>query len=357
MLLNKLWLRVISGGLTCSEVMDFLMDQPTQPVGRNVESHAHMHTMEGFALARDRFRGDDFSFERKLLHWENPSHLYPEGDATYGMGRIVFGSDDSGNSYGYGGVMQARNRLAPDRTYVSRTGLGALPQVTRTTYTVYRCVGGGPPVAEVKQSMAEVLSLTVGRAAGQYMPKSAKEPATIRCIENTVVVTPAVRESPAHTMFPDAESLVMHLTAALLSDAGKRVVHYMMNNLAPGEQKTVGIFSKTAVLAVSNANTGVPNVMLERVLEVDQGQPRDPVTGFYPATGRVLTTSSAIDHIVTVLGYRATRDLNVITCFPSKVTTGASIHTATGPTEDIAEFVFGQHTKVTQISALPRVRW
>jgi hypothetical protein len=356
MLMSLLVAKVFGGGLTCSETMAILMDQPTKPEGRSIESHAHMHMMEGFRLDPRRFGGDGFSFERKRAHWENPTHLLPSGSEA-DFGRYVYASGTSGRDHGvYHGVFQDPDRLPPDRAYANRTGLGALPRVTKDTYTVYRVVSGGPPIAEQK-TLAQLGGLTVGKNPGDYMAKSAKEPTVLRVRTDTTVEVPAVAESPAHTMFPDSESMVMHLTAALLSDAGRIVVRHLFWNIRAGEQRTVGIFSKTAVRAVERADPRVPVRMIERALEVDTSARRDPVTGFYPATGRVRMSESAIDHVVVVLGHRETGQLNVLTCFPSEKTTGDSIGTATAPTEDIAELQFGTHTKVIQTNPIPVLRW
>ena len=48
MKVHRVYVATLSGKLTCSEVMQLLMEQPTKPNGRKVESHAQMHTMDGF---------------------------------------------------------------------------------------------------------------------------------------------------------------------------------------------------------------------------------------------------------------------------------------------------------------------
>jgi len=86
MKVNRLYLASVSGKLTCSEVMQILMDQPTKPDGRKIEWHAHMYTMEGFTPRATGFAGDAFSLERKQFHYENPTHLHPEGTDFGGPG-------------------------------------------------------------------------------------------------------------------------------------------------------------------------------------------------------------------------------------------------------------------------------
>jgi hypothetical protein len=345
--LRKVYLGSISGKLTCSEVMQLLMEQPTKPVGRKIESHAHMHTMEGFTPAADGFGGSAFSLRRKQHHYQNPTHLYPAGSEE-DRGRLVHEHDDPYDAdASYGGVFQDADRLPPNREYASRTGLDTLPKIPGpTTYTVYRKVARSKPVPEVKGSMAQVNLLPTD----QYLTDKGGQ---IRFKENRPpALAPEVKASPAHTMFTDSESMVMHLTAALRSGAGRIVLHHLLRHVGAGGADTVGIFSHSAVRAVNAADQTVNNQMVERTLEVDQTQPRAQDTGFYPATGTVLTALSGIDHAVVILGHSAAGHLNVITCYPSKQSTGATIGTATGANEDIAELRIGQHTKVPQNSPI-----
>jgi len=349
MKVGKAYLQSISGKLTCSEVMQLLMEQPTKPVDRKMPSHAHMHTMEGFKPRAEGFGGDGFSLSRKQMHYENPTHLYPEG-SEQDFGRFVYASGASGAYGSYRGVMQDVDRLPPTREYADRTGLPELPAVSGPAkYRVFRKVPQNKPVPEEKNSMAEV-NLLLER---DYVFKGGKIMVTV---VGGAQLLPLVKASPAHTMFTDTESMVMHLTAALLSNAGKRVLHGLMTLTPPDPKKTMGIFSRSAVRAVNAADVRVENKMIERQLEVDRGQPRSPGTGFYPATGRILTAESGIDHAVVILSRSAAGDLNVVTCYPSKTTTGASIGTPTDGSEDIAEFRIGEHTKVRQ-DTLPALRW
>lgn len=347
--------RVFTGRLTCSEVMGILMDQPT----RTGESHAHMHMTEGFRPDQRGFGGDDFSFERKRTNWENPAHLYPAGAPEFQHTRYVYPDTQSPRAYGYyHGAWQDPDRLATDRSYVNRTGLAELPAVMKKKYTAYRFdTLNAAPTAHTVDSLDDLRGKTIGRNVGEYQAKSSRESGVMRVIEREEQEIPLVRASPAHTMFPDGESLVMHLTAALMSDAGKRVIRHLFWNMMPGQQATVAIFSNSAVDAVKAVDTTVASTMLERTLEVDMTVQRDKRTGFFPATGRVNTASSAIDHVVAILGYRATGELNVITCYPSKVSTLAAYNTATLRNQDIAELQFGVHTVVQQQNPLPRLTW
>jgi len=350
MKVNTLYLSTLSGKLTCSQVMQLLMDQPTKPNARGIESHAHMHTTEGFKVQAVGFGGDAYALDRKQTHYGSPTHLYPEGSTIGGVspdyGRMV-GSGITGSTYT--GVYQDADRLPPTGEYAHRTGLPELPKLTGPVkYVVFRKVLKSKPIAEIKNSMIEVNLLT----EAEYLFKNGK---IVFREEAPEVLAPYVKASPAHTMFPDAESTVMHLTAALLCNAGRTVIHHL-TTLPAGGPTTVGIFSKSAVRAVTAADVRVPNQMIERRLEVDTGQPRDRATGFFPSTGKVLTDQSGIDHVVVILGKRLTGDLNVLTCYPSKVTTHASIGTATKDNEDIAELRLGSHTIVRQ-DTLIKLTW
>lgn len=346
--------KVFSRRLTCSEVMGILMDQPT----RTAESHAHMHMTEGFRPSAHGFGGDAFSYARRRTHWENPTHLYPAVAPEYRHSRYVYPTPTSPRAYNhYHGSWQDPDRLAPDRAYVSRTGLPALPALSNTTYTVYQFTApNAAPTAVQVPSLAAAQALPVGRGVGQYAPTSGRDP-SIRVQVRVTQTAPPVTASPAHTMFPDGESLVMHLTAALLCDAGRAVLRHLFWNLSPGHVGTVAIFSNTAVEAVNAADVAVPSTMLERTLDVNQAAARDPITGFYPSLGTVTTQTFAIDHVVTILGYRATGELNVVSCYPSRVNTMAAIGTNTGRDEDIAEYVLGTHNVIRQVNPLPVLRW
>jgi hypothetical protein len=349
MKVSRLYLASVSGKLTCSEVMQILMDQPTQPQDRKIESHAHMHTMEGFKPRATGFSGDAFSLERKQFHYENPTHLYPAGTDVGGRGED-FGRWVGSPSDSYKGTFQDPDRLPPTREYADRTGLPELPKLTGPVkYRVFRKVPRGRPIPEEKNTMAEVNLLT----SDQYdFDRNGK----IKCVEVPAqVFAPMVKASPAHSMFTDSESMVMHLTAALLSNAGRTVIHHL-TSLPAGGPTTVGIFSKSAVRAVNAADTSVHNKMIERRLEVDTTAARDGTTGRYPSSGKVLTATSDIDHIEVILGKRLSGDLNVITCYPSKATTAATIGTGTAADEDIAELALGKHTKVKQVTPI-KLTW
>ena len=99
----------------------------------------------------------------------------------------------------------------------------------------------------------------------------------------------------------------------------------------------------------------IHNKMIERRLEVETTAAGDGTTGFYPSSGKVLTAMSDIDHVEVILGKRASGDLNVITCYPSKAKTAATIG-ATAADEDIAELTLGRHTKVKQVTPI-KLTW
>lgn len=350
MTLEQIIASIKGGTFSCSNVLDILMDQPTNTQAGRVESHAHMHVKEGFKIGLSGFGGDDFSLSRKKLHWENPTHLYAVGD-DYGRMLVDSGTDArTMQIYAehYGGVFQDRGRLPPDNRYANRSGQ---EELKKTKYTIYKYEKENAPPCKVTVTQDEIKNIEenlpelIGREKGKYAPKSTKCPTKLRFDEKTEIIVSDKNASPAHSMFPDSESLVMHLTAALMSPAGIMVLNKLME-YGPGAKETVGIFSKSARLAVEKQLNCSGVAMLNRTLEVDTSKPRDDTTGLYPTTGRIIETPHNIDHIVAVLGYRQSGELNVITCFPSAKNTEDSIKTATDDNQDIAELKFGEHTKV-----------
>lgn len=350
MKLSEIMYKAYNGSLTCSEVVSILMDQPTA----DGMSHAHMHMIEGFKLDPDAFKTDKVK-DWKRQHWEGDSHLFPRDKNL--EGRVVFDSSkDLGrleleNPYH---VFQDADRLPVDGSYAHRTGLDELPKVVRKTYDVFQFVAPKQkPQVQTYTDLDEVKKLTVGREVGEYQSKSQTDNA-IKYIEREELLLPKVARSPAHSLFPDSASMVMYLTAALLSTAGKKVLNYLFWKAEP--DKTVGIFSKTAVRAVARVDKSRPPSMYLRTLVVDTTKPRDPTTGRYPATGEIKIDVKTIDHVVVVLGRRSTGELNVTTCYPSAATTEDTIRTKTSSQEDIAEPVLNTHNKVLQLID-PVLKW
>lgn len=102
----------------------------------------------------------------------------------------------------------------------------------------------------------------------------------------------------------------MHLTAALLSDAGLALLQ-TLEERGPSPDKTVGIFTKTAVLAVrahfakvasAGGTATVDARVVNRQADVDPHSQRN-------LTGTFTTTKNNIDHIVVVLSSSATSDV------------------------------------------------
>ncbi|WP_237668486.1 hypothetical protein [Vibrio sp. V37_P2S8PM304] len=334
------------------------MDQPTS----TNESHAHMHTREGFKVTPLPYNNTPsavFWAKMKKKHWEEEdSHLYPQSHERH-LGLYTYSKGAKGGLNIFPGVYQDPNRLATDLSYANRTGLPDLPEIIRSTNTItyaMRFPSGvmGSPTWVTLPSGTDFSTLPKGNQPGHYLIKNGQ----LRLkTETTYDKTPSVRASPVHTMFPDSEAMVMYLTAALMSDAGKTVIEYLEDHVLPAEKKTVAIFSKTAVTAVRKFDPTVPTKMIERTLEVDTSLPRRHDNGFYPTTGQIIRNTADIDHIAVILGHRADGSLNIITCYPSKVNTNAAIGTPTYQNQDIAELIFGQHSVVTQTNASPVLRW
>ncbi len=364
MLLSVLIGKVRAKTLTCGDVVSELMRQPTQAIGRKIESHVHMHAMEGFKLSQTKFSGTADQLLAKKGQWEQPTHLFPSNPVN-DVGRRVY-TGVPPTPHLSNDVLQDGDRLPLLNDFAYRTGLGELPLIETSTSTVRKRVKGGPPLSETYETITQsaagyqatkggiTKTLIVGIGPDEYFCVPGK-PTELGIRVDKTIVAARVAKSPVHTMFPDSESLVLHLTAALGSDAGL-VVLEALEALGTGAVDTVGLFSKTAVRSVTDYDPKIPNVMLERSVEVDQTQPR-LVTGFYPMTGNVNVSSCAIDHVVVVMGYSACGRLTLKTCYPSKETTLDSIGKDSAPLEDLAETVYSKtFVKVIQASAVT-LKW
>jgi hypothetical protein len=346
--------------LTCSDVAGILASQKTG----DGTSHAHMHMTDGFRsdpykiIENHTFGLDAENRGAKKRDWGlEDAHLFPSGQSKLPQ-------YDPGNKAAMrkGTVYMDPSRQAPDNSYNVRTNLPevlGVPAVFRTdtAYYVMRLPAGGKgaPIKIEIGNPAEA-ARPVGDTNLYVMDGLARK---VIEVNRQVVVTaavPRIPETSAHTMFEDSESMVMHLTGALKSDAGAEVLKTLTLRGA-GDKRTVGVFSKTAVRAVNAkfgqvaATKGQPapaNRMMNRV--ADSAPDRSP-------TGSFTVTRSAFDHVVLVLAAAEDWELVVVTGFPSGATTGASIGCATTDQQDVVEHTFGSHTIVPVTAPLPGLDW
>jgi len=343
-----------NGSLTCSDVAELLADQPTA----DGTSHAHMHTVDGFRsdpykIIENHTLGLDLENRgAKKRDWAlDDAHLFPAAQS-----KLPVFDPSNPTAMSKGRVYMDPARQAKDDSYNLRTKLPEVPATTRTDvkYFVKRMpdAGRGAPTNIYIASLADApippgdTSLYVMQAGVRKVFTETKH----------VLLAPRIPATSAHTMFEDSESMVMHVTAALKSDAGREVLKTVVLRGA-GDKKTVGIFSKTAVRAVaakfaavaaSKGKAPVPSQMISRV--ADSAPDRKPA-------GTFTTTKENFDHVVLSLAASPTFDLVVVTAFPTDVTTGQSIGSPTTADQDIAEHEIGKHTIMPVTNPLPTLTW
>ncbi|GEN13392.1 hypothetical protein SAMN05443572_12022 [Myxococcus fulvus] len=311
--------------LNYSTVIELLAQQPT-----TTSSHAHMHL-----------------FDKQL--GQGDAHLFPKASAP-----LTTYSPSNMSALAEGSVYLDEERLAPDESYNERTGLPARaelrgPDITQAYVRRLPDGGSGKPL-EVDVSPTALPSLLMD--GHKYVMDKASGSIKLfnKFVSRGPVIQPARKKTSSHSMFPDSESMVMHLTAALYSKAGEMALsHLMLNPGDPG--KTVGVFSKTAVRHVKNfdktqrlRNKGT---LKERTRKYDAGE--NLIAGFD-------YRDAPIDHVVVVLAKAEKGDLLVRTCYPSAMTTLDTIETASLPLQDIFEPSIGDHRLVPVID-VPQIHW
>ena len=258
-----------------------------------------------------------------------------------------------------GRVYMDPSRQATDGTYISRTNLPEVPEVPEQSnlvpqYCVLRLADGGKG-AHVKVPVTGPLDAPKPQGdTANYVMVDATNRKVITENKRVVVAAkvPRVPATTAHTMFEDSESMVMHLTAALLSTAGQEVLKTLSQRQL-GDTNSVGIFSKTAVRAVaakiaSVAPMAAPTKMDFLVADSDASR---------KTKGTFSSQKRNLDHVVVVLASSTKAELVVMTCFPTDVTTGTSIGYPTTADQDVAEHTFGQHTPIAVSDPLPTLKW
>ena len=151
-------------------------------------------------------------------------------------------------------------------------------------------------------------------------------------------------------MFPDSESMTLHLTAAFLSDAGLSVLD-VVNAATAGAGETFCIYSKTAAKAVRGLKIpGNPPEMVLRTKDTDAVDKRKELQSHSE-------TAKTIDHVVVVLRKAANGDLLVVTAYPSDAPTSQTMQYPTAPGEDVEEHGRANYKKTSQAKALPTLVW
>lgn len=359
-----------SGALTCSEVAQLLAEQPT----RNETSHAHMHMLDGFqvGLATDPLsRVADWWSGRaqRAADWgaaaeahlgtesQSPLPIYDpnQGHPSRSRWKTLIWAERAGQDVSRMALPDVN--YPPHSSYNLRSGLPEVPGVAaqRATENVaFRLKPGG--VDRVVATEANPYAVPLG-TTGWVMQNGQRKIQQ----QNGAVIRAAVPRLPstlAHTMFEDSESMVMHLTAALKSTGGKAVLTTLITRGA-GSKETVGLFSKTAVDAVSQkVASAAPGKAMPEVLQrtANTHGARRP-DGTADVTGSFTRTKKDIDHIVLVMRMSDANELTIVTCYPSPVPTTSTIGISNTPKLDIIEHKFGTKIAVAIDAVLPTIVW
>lgn len=349
MLVKDIRKQIVDETLTYSDVVAILFKQPVA----DGTSHAHMHTRDGFTsttIGKSGLGLDD-------AHLVQDARGLTSYDASTLLTTVVQ----------EGVVYIDANRVVKSGIYSNRTGLPAQAAVldpSRKRFKVFLPIKNNKPqLVEVQQSDYPGIDFTNITANDITQIATANAPSAVLDLSKKFVVSPIAgsdvvlpardKDSPAHSMFPDSESMVMHLTASLYSKAGRRALFYL--DMKP-EGETVGIFSKTAadyvesVEAKTNSlknDANLRRLMVERVRNTDTSG--SVISGFTTATKK-------IDHIELILARSSSGDMIVVTCYPTAKSTKDSIGTVTLVNEDICEPTLGTHLRIATQS-YPDLKW
>jgi hypothetical protein len=233
-----------------------------------------MHLREGFVLAPPPTSAASLAvvmtavdLEQKKRVWEQwDSQLFatPSGVTLYDRkASSTAGQPRVPSDLPPGALGMDRRMVDPENLYNRRTGMAAQPAVEKMEYGV-KVQGAG------KGAKLEVIP-----APNQNSRAEAEDPNTIKdhpnfkdrkaiidratgklaIVEKKQTLLPATPASNRHSMFEDGESAIMYLTAALLSQAGQRVLECLRGR---PQDVSLAIWSKTACRAVTAAVAAVP---------------------------------------------------------------------------------------------------
>ena len=355
---NKVLLKAKAGTLTCSKVLEIMMAQPTH----DETSHAQMHLLDSFQWNpltwKTHYMKQTPAYQaqvseadhalRKQTEWAPAAHLTP---------KIAQKLPTYSGTPGGPGLHMDEARLAQSDKYDRRTGHGELPGIAeksgqRLVVLKKNPAGKGAPQKEEIAS-ADIVNANPARYAVDATYVQDTKTGTAKIMTEKVVFAKAIPiepARPAHSMFPDSESMVLHLTAALLSDAGLGVLTGL-DGASPGGGETYCIYSKTAAKVVRGLkNAGKAPEMLMRTKDTDMVDKRIELASHSEIARN-------IDHVVVVLRKHADGSLLIVTAYPSDVPTSATIGLVTGPDEDVEELTRSVYKKTTQTTPLKAPTW
>lgn len=332
--------------LTYSDVVQLMFEQPVA----DGTSHAHMHTREGLTSTDVSKSG----FGPEEAHTFMNAHGLTTYDPSAMVGTVVT----------QGIVYIDQERVVKSGVYSAR-GAPSAPEIRDPNRMKFRVTipvsGGKPEIIDVLKGEFPLIDFDNIQGSDITAIAAKKKPSLVadlskkfgaKAVKDSDLVRPARKASAAHSMFPDVESMIMHLTAALYSEAGKRALIFL--RVKPlGE--TVGIFSNTAATYVESveASGSSPLPLLKRRRMIDRARNTD-VNGDLAAG--YTWTEGKIDHVELILARSSTDDMVVVTCYPTAKTTKDSIGTTTTATQDICEPNLGNHILIPTTS-YPAISW
>lgn len=317
------------------------------------DSHAHMHVTDGF-VRDDRLIKDASTVVSKQVEWGYDSHLFPSATQPLLDGSAASEIEKRER------VLQDYSRIAPDNSYNLRTNLPRIPGspgIDTFSYAVREIVPSLAPGGKASHqdhsfpTAAEATSFASIHPHKRFVPaKPGPGPQVYRTLVSSVPPVPEVGRTYSHSMW-DSESMVMHLTALLLSPTGREALD-LLNDSSRGSDKSIGVFSKTAVRAVAAhvASLGKAQPQVEE-RTADTRPDRTP-------TGTFSRTSSPIDHVVASFYRSPAGKLTVNTLYPTARDTFASCGISTTPDEEVLETDFGKVHLKRPVSTLPiKLQW
>jgi hypothetical protein len=341
--------KVQKGILTCADVIEILAYQPTSvdqaksvviddKKGNAKPAHAHMHTRDGFSPEKQN-SFTDARWEDVQKDWSSDAHIDP----------LVTMSGS--------GLRMAPERIAHGNHYRNRTGIvGTAGTPAQHEYTISAVGHSGAPYVVGKVYVGSD-PLFDGKyqgppIGGYAIPPGSNALISKRTKENHVAAVPCIYPTGVHSVFEDSESMVMHLTAALSSKAGIKALNALSKKI-DGKGDTVGIFSLTAVKAVSEHVTKI-SAKQSPIKMVDRAQKH---IGNVPSAGHT-DTKRDINHICVVLSKDINGQLVIFTCFPTAKTVGESVdNNLLDMFKDVYEPSFGTHNQLEIDLNLPSIVW
>jgi hypothetical protein len=363
--------------LTCSMVAEIFATSPYAHTatthGANNEfkyaiPHAQMHTRDGFYMPTPPPMPPPTSSEQARIQaqatldryniwtqWDSQLFSNPTGVTLYN-GRLP----NDQWALGKTGVFMDEQMTDKSGMYNRRTGTPYQAAVTNTTYQIkakgtatqkgLRFVAftpadpsdpGAPGPIESDNSLTgELPNLLKNKVTGKY-----------EVVVNIQKILPETQQSNPHSMFEDAESAIMTLTAVLMSAAGLKLLKSIKDK--PRDVSLVAK-SKTAILALNaavqtnqatntNSTHSKRNDAVKMVDRVNQFNAQRQLTGAFQLT------PAEIKYTSTIVSEYPAGELMIVTHYP--------VSTDYPDASDEVESAVGVFENVAIDNPLPELTW